>query len=158
MRFDIETFTDQLVASLKTNLAGKITAINAEKADAITLKQIPDPAWYFESFDDANHNYDSFMFYQISDMQTTVAGPQAVQTISFEILMFMVDPNDATNLQKKILRYWRCIQDAAAATWDDVGRGYDRATIKNLMPISLQNVNSSIKYKVFGVSLEFTIV
>lgn len=157
MSFDIEKFVDQLETALKANLASQITSINAEKNDSIVLPQIHDKAWYFQSFDDSNHNYGNFIFYHLADLQTIVNGPMSAQDITFEILMFLVDPNDDTNLQRKILRYWRCVQGAAAATWGNIGVGYDNATIRNLMPISLKSVNSSVNYKVFGVSLNFTL-
>lgn len=153
--FDLEVLLGQFETKMKENLSAQIELINTEKGDEL-LTDVQDRAWYFESLDDANHNDNKFIFYNVDSMRMIVNGPSVAREISIDLVMFFSSPNDP-KIQTKVLRYWRAIQDAMAQTWDTIGVGYDRAEIDVITPIDVKEVNSSQYHKVFGATINFTI-
>lgn len=154
--YDLETLLDDFQALMKTNVAAQIDAINAEKDDGIVLDQIDDNAWYQQSLNDSNHNFDKFIWFRVDNVRTIVTGPAVARDITIEIAMFFYSAND-NNIERKILRYWRAVQDATAQTWDVLGKGYDKGIVESLNPIDIQLLNSPHYHKVFGASLNFTL-
>lgn len=155
-KFDVENFMDEFVAKLKTNLAARVSAINTEKGDNPVLESFPDGAFIFQTLDEKALNFRDFVFYYIDDISGEINGPHASKDLTIEVDIFVYDRQDNL-LMKRVLRYWRALEEAMALTWDSVGKGYDRAAIKSLTPIDVKLINSSEYHKVFGVSLNFAI-
>lgn len=155
MRFDVETFSNQLIAALKTNFTSQVASINTEKGDSL-LVDLDAGAWFFESLDDKSHAFTNFVFIEIDNVTTQVRGSNLSKTYSFDIVFFLLNDQSGT-VQSQTLRYWRAIEGASTAAWDTIGKGYDRATVQSLVPIDIKNVNTEAYYKLFGVSLTFTI-
>lgn len=155
-KYDVESFMDEFVTALKTNLAARITAINSEKGNDPVLEAISDSAWIFQTLDEKALNYRDFIFYYIDDISGEINGPHASKDLTIEVDFFVYDRQDNL-LMKRVLRYWRALEEAMALTWDRVGKGYDKAAIRSLTPIDVKLINSSEYHKVFGVSLNFAI-
>lgn len=156
-KYDLESFITEFEAKLKPLLAAKILEINAEKNDDLVLDQIPDEAWVFNNLDIIAKNYKDFIFFFIDDISGEINGPSYTEDITLEVDIFIQDRQDKF-VEKRILRYSRALREAVAQTWDTVGVGYDKASIKAMAPIDIKLNNSSFYHKIFGVSLIFSII
>jgi len=156
MKFDLEKLLVDLDAYFKANLNTKITAINTEKNDSITLDQINAGAFILWSSETVNKSYDRFVLIQPLDVVSTFNGPYVSEQYSIEVLMFLQDDYNRTDSWKEVLRYWRAIKEVALQSWDKVAIGI-QGDVTSLAPITFTDNQSSTPLKVFGVRIDFTI-
>lgn len=152
---DIETVIFKLADLAKAMMSEKISAINAEKNDGIILGDISSNAWFFQSLDDGNHNYDPFILYFIDDLTAQGEGRAISRKCQLEFDIFLV--NDySVDIQRKILRYQRCLEDTLLDCWGKIEPMYN-LEIQSLTPVDVKMQNSSNIHKVFGVTINFEI-
>lgn len=154
-KIDPEVMIFLIADHAKAIINSKITAINEEKDDGITLDEIKDSAWFFQSLDDGNHNFDPFILYFIDDMTANGAGNQIARKIVLEFDIFLINDQNE-NFQRKILRYQRALEETLLSAWGKVGPTY-ALEVQALTPIDVKMQNSTNAHKVFGVTIEFEI-
>jgi hypothetical protein len=142
MLYDEEMMLEDLVTTLKENLAAEITAINAEKGatagQALFLENIPDEKFIFETLSDSMLNWKGFfLMYGLVDtgsVQEAGTG-NVIENTSFTVQIATFDKGDKerTNLLKKLLRYRRCIRSLILKN-PDMFRGYAKASLASLKP------------------------
>jgi hypothetical protein len=154
--FDLEKLLVDLDAYFKANLNARITAINTEKNDTITLEQINAGAFILWSNETVNKSYDRFILIQPLDVVSNVNGPYVSEQYSIEVLMFLQENYNRIDSWKEVLRYWRAIKEVALKSWDKVAVGI-QGDVTSLAPIAFSDNQSSTPLKVFGVRIDFTI-
>jgi hypothetical protein len=154
--FDLEKLLVDLDAYFKANLNTRISAINTEKNDSITLEQINSGAFLLWSNETKNKSYDRFILIQPLEVVSVVNGPFVSEQYSIEVLMFLQENYNRIDSWKEVLRYWRAIKEVALRSWDKVAVGV-QGDVTSLAPISFSDNQSSTPLKVFGVRIDFTI-
>jgi hypothetical protein len=157
-RYDIESFLTDLVTFLKANLNTKLAAIDTEKNDGITLKQINTTyAYMFQSMNDKIANYDPVLLYGIEDIKSEGIGPATAKTYPISIVIIVADPGTDSNMMKRILRYSRALSELLEGSWSQIGNAV-KVTVSSLAPISFKLQDRSDDFRAVGVQLEVTII
>lgn len=157
-KYDIESFMADVEAFLKANLNTKITAINSEKNDTITLPSIPDEGYFLQTLNDTVTNYNPFIFFGVDSVETEGTGPANKDAYSVDVILCFADQGaDAPGaVAKKLYRFSRVLGDLFKENYDRIGRA-GKIKVKSLSPVSFKFLNSSDDYRAVGVTLDFTL-
>lgn len=151
MRFDEEQILANLETVLKANLNTKITAINTEKNDSITLAAIDNNA-YVMDVDDKQVNYNPYIIYMIADQTSEACGPVTAQTLTINIAMIHSDNGMDLNIVKRMLRYRRALREVIEDNFQKINQ-CGNVTIESLPVLSFQKNSSSIMSKIVGINI-----
>jgi hypothetical protein len=152
MNLDAEIICDKIKAFLKNNLNNEIVKINNEKNDGITLEQIAEDAYFFESMDDSVHNFDPFIFYFIDSTSSEVNGSSYAKKISIEFDIILANNQD-DNISRKLLRYTRALESVLSRVFEKVEPLY-QGDLETLDSIDIKLRNNSFPSKCVGIKLE----
>lgn len=156
-RVDVEIIFKKMFDHFKANLNTEIVALNTEKADSLTLEQIDSAAWIEGSLNETVKNFNTFVLYYVENYDGTMQGNSISKNISIEFDILISQKEDFLDYTR-LLRYHRVLEDVAKKAWDNVGKGFDRATISLLTPIDVKLFDSAYWHKVVGVRIEFNLV
>lgn len=155
-RYDLETLLADVETMLKDSTNGlnaKITAINTEKNDSITLAQVNSSAYLFQSYDSKVLNYDPFIFYGVDDIEGVGIGAHTSEIYSISIILLLAKKNETVEVTR-MLRYLRCLQDCVKSQWDFIEhKGLGKAEIIPGAPVELKLLNSSQPHRAVGVQI-----
>lgn len=152
MTLDPEKICDSIRDYLKANLNTEIGKINTEKNDGITLAEISNDAYFFESLDDHAHNYDPFIFYFIDTTSSEVNGASYAKNITVEFDVIVANNHDS-HISRKLLRYNRALEKVLSGVFEKVQPLY-QGELETLDALDIQLRNSSFQHKVIGVRLQ----
>ena len=156
MKQDIESIYFKLIENIKSNINDKIDAINVEKEDCV-LKNIDERAWIIGSLDDRIKSFNTFVFTFIDSVTSTAQGNMISKNAVFEFDIVVSESEDGLDYVR-VLRYHRVLEECMRAAWDNVCKGYDRATINLLNPIDIKLYDSTTMHKVVGIQVEFALI
>lgn len=156
MSLDIEKIMLDLDAFFKANLNNKISSINLEKNDGVTLATLDPEAFVLWSQETVNKSYNPYVLIQIGNVSTQFSGPYVSEQYDIEVLMFLQDDYNRINSWIDVLRYWRAVKETASLAWDSIAKGM-QADIVSLAPIEFRENQTSNPLKVFGVQISFTL-
>jgi len=134
-------------ALFQAQLPTEITAINAEKADALVLDSIPNDKYIFETLDSRILNYKGFFI--MFGLKDTPVRETNIETfleeveITFQIATFDKGEKERKNTLYKLLRYRRALK-AVILKSPDVFRGYAKPLMKSLKPDAFPYDNKNI--------------
>ncbi len=153
-KFDLEDLLDGIKTIMTTHLNTKISAINSEKNDQITLKAVESGAYFDNTMDAAQANYDPFIFYGVSDMPGEASDYPGDSAYRAEIVVLICCADHGTdiNISRRMLRYQRVLKEVFEERFDDAG-GRCKLSVKTQVPVTIQLLNSSTRHKVVGVLL-----
>jgi hypothetical protein len=108
---DIERIVDDITSFLQANVNTKITEINTEKNDGITLSQIDNAAYFLQTLNYAVTNYNPFLHIAVIAVDTVPIGPATIA--NYRILVSVILENDTEDLAqgKKLFRYARVLKE-----------------------------------------------
>jgi len=134
-------------------LPAKITAINSEKADSITLESVPNTS-YFNSSGEQILNADPFIYYGITDLATNSnGGATALEvTLNFEVVF---NNTNSGNTLEKVLRYSRCLREVIQEKFKS-GK-HSGLKVSELVPANAP-LNEGADFKVGGIKIVSTII
>lgn len=156
MTFDVESFYDLAVATLKDNIDAKIDSLNAEKADAITLKK-PEGDDYYPDFNEKMISKTFFISYGIVDAQVTeVVGEDVSIEVTMHVYVGFVEVNGGVEVIKQGLRYTRALHEIFTENFD-ASANISNIEIFQYMPQSAQFEKNSKWYKIGGIEIKGTI-
>lgn len=151
MKYDPEIYLDTIQTFLQSNLNNEIIAMNSEKNDSITLKQVSNSAYFVQTFNDAIANYDPHVLIGVNDIQSSgMAG--TVKVITFDVILIVEDRGEDLHIGKRMLRYLRVLEDLFNRSFNKI---IPHATfrINSLVPISLTSSNTNQAYRAVGVQV-----
>lgn len=155
-QFDVESFGDYFLDLIQTNLSAKITALNAEKNDGITLETFTN-AQYIDDMNGEVVNFASFIFYGFPEVVTNMNqnGDFALDvTMSFEVVFQGTEVGPVVS--KKILRYSRALAEIVCENIRKNSQ-IQSVSVEVLAPVTfIQNANSS-RSKIGGIQIKGTI-
>lgn len=151
-KFDIESFRDYFLGLFQANLAAKVSEINSEKNDGITIVDIP-AAQYFNDLNAAVVNYHTFIFYGFPEIKTTDRrGTSFSLEITMSVEVVISESEGGTETENKIMRYTRALAEiiAESAKHPQISE----LEIELFAPISLQlNLGSPVT-KAGGINIK----
>lgn len=112
---DAEFFAFTIIDGYKASINTVLAAINAEKADGITLREVNSNAYYYLTFGQKMPAYDPAVVFGVETTQAGAAGHESSEEL--KVLVELVFSNQAeinseTTL-KKVARYRRALVDIA---------------------------------------------
>jgi hypothetical protein len=149
--YDEESLLVDIETLLKNNLNTRITALNTEKADSITLAQVDSNA-YFMDMDDRHANYSPVVIYTISGIDTESIASSSLRTITINIAIIINDNGDL-DIVKRMMRYGRALREVFEMNFKYI-RAVSDFKISSLPVLSFQLRNTSERYKIVGLDLE----
>lgn len=155
-RFDLENFRDYFLGLFQTNLSAKVTAINAEKADSITLSSFVADQ-YTSDMNEKVLNYEEFIYYGFPEILTNAnAGMGFSQEITMSFEVVIADPNGGTLAETKLMRYTRALFEIIEENMQANPQIGD-IEIEVFSPVTLTDNQGSPLSKVGGISIKGTL-
>ena len=153
MKFDVESFYNLMVKTLKDNIDTKIDEINAEKADSITLQKPRDPQDYYANFNNQMLAQTFFIYYTMISAKPleNVGGHGSVEVV-MHIYAAFVDV-DGDNALQKGMRYTRALSEIFKENYDLSPHISDIEVFEHL-PQSAQFEKRSKWYKIGGIEIK----
>jgi len=153
MKYDVEKFCADLKTVLAANMNAKLLQIDAEKADAITLKPVDANAYFFQELNGNTANYDPYVLYSIEDMGSTGLGPVTVERPVVHFVVVLADTGqDATGIAARMLRYQRALKEIFEEHWAENGNGI-KLEISSMVPVQFSLMNSANPFRAIGVAV-----
>lgn len=155
MKYDVEKLEADLLALVKAKLPAKITEINTDKADSITLL-VPTDAQYFNTTDDeaSASNQILTVLYGL-----TGGSPISIQSATAEenqyiFLIYFNNLNLAAGIvRRSLLRYTRAFKEVFEENFDRLSFVSNMNIITIAPQLWRENEKSPV-YKVAGVYIE----
>jgi len=157
MKYDLEKLRDDLLGLVKDNLAAKISAINTEKADSITL-EVPDLDAAMRSMNDRVVNEGLILHYGLVEVEprTTSGIATSFDVTMFFMIAFEQDVNANIDHERKSLRYSRALYEVFLDNYKGIKRA-SALTVSPYAPVDWQPNADSPYWKVGGVEVTTTI-
>jgi hypothetical protein len=118
---DEEFWVTKVFDLLKSNLNTKITAINAEKADTITLNTVNADAYYYMTFGNELPNYIPCVVFAVDVDEASTNGAEISENVKIMIQLVVSDEmnSDPINIYKMLSRYRRALKDVFSSNCRD---------------------------------------
>lgn len=154
-RYDIEDFTDNLLAFLQANLNTKLAAIDTAKNDGITLSQIHSAAYFFQNLSVEIVNQNPFVFYRIDTLGGAENLFSAVdRNFSMQVMVVLSDDGNDTDIMRRVLRYQRALIELFESNYASVSK-LGKVKVQGLAPFPIESLaNRTEISQVVGVTLE----
>lgn len=156
MKIDIEYYLDQVESFVKANLNNKLSEIDTEKNDGITLKPINDKAVVFQTLNAFPVNFDPVLFYGIDSVQGESIESANEETYQIEISIILADKADKAT-EKKLLRYHRALKEIFQENYFKIGNTREKVRVTSLSPISFTLQNTTNPFRAIGVRIEVSL-
>lgn len=154
-KVDLETWVLEVIGYVKANLNAKITAINTEKGDGITLATVETTAFYYQDWGVNWPNHSPAILFAIQNETVETLGPESSEVLRMVVELYTSDQGLAGDdkLMKMLMRYKRAIREV----FTDKFRELHGLKLVNLPEVSLGEHTGSNHY-VVGVGVEITFV
>lgn len=150
-KYDVETLVSDIETLIKNNIGAKITAINSEKSDSITLKTPPANA-FFPDLDDKAANYDPIILTAEANIQTDGIGPNTAEIVTVNVTLLLNDNSQDLFIQKRMQRYRRVLKEIIEDNFF-YKRGHGQLRIESLPILDFIRQDRSLRYKVTGINV-----
>jgi hypothetical protein len=152
MKHDIETVCAEIKTVMLDHLNTKLLALDAEKADGVTLAPVDPEAYFFQSLNGRTTNYNPFIFFAIDEI-AGVGGDSYTETeLSVDVLAVLVDDGQEVDISARMLRYGRALREIFEENWQLPESGV-KLIVSSQVPVSVQLLNSPEIHRVIGVKL-----
>ena len=146
-KYDVESFVNDILSLIQAGLPGKITAINAEKADTNSIDNIPVGAYYDNM---GNQVVNSTIVGIISN--TVGSSTSSEVTLAFSVIFNNL--NQQGTIQK-VLRYTRCLKEVVMDSFDNNSH-HSNLKITEFTPLDIE-MNKGSDFKIGGIQITATI-
>ena len=153
--YDLENLCTDIETLLKANLNTKISAINTEKNDSTSLDTIDSSAYFFQSLDGKQINYDPVIIYGISGFDPSPDGAWGFTPIHVDIDIAVVkaDNGEDLNISNRMLRYQRALREVIEDNFFNLDSKV-KLSVQNQIPVNLALLNSSYTHKGIGITVK----
>jgi len=158
MKYDLEKLESDLLALVKSKMAVKLSEIEADKGDSITL-EVPADDQYFNStdIDEEIVNQVLMVRYGIEESDAISISSATSQESTVSFLVYLNELNQARGvLRKKIFRYGRALKEIFEENFRDLSF-VSNMNIEVVSPMEWRENESSPAYKVGGVFIKATL-
>ncbi|MCK5608287.1 hypothetical protein KAR91_40775 [Candidatus Pacearchaeota archaeon] len=151
-RYDFENILDNVDGIITSKLNTKITSINTEKDDGITVSAINNNAHFLQTLDERVANFDPFLVYGIDNIEADADYNRVTEKILIAVTIVMAD-NGKTEVNRILFRYSRALKEIFLENWQSIGIG-NRFKISALAPVPFDALDSSAQFKAIGILIE----
>lgn len=155
MSNDFETILDSVKIIMIDNLNNKLSEIEAEKDDDISLPEISASAYFLQSLDESAANFDPFIAYGIEDIETTSIGPHSAEKLFISSVIVLTD-NGRDEINRIMFRYSRALKEIFEENWQLIDSS-TKININRSTVVPFKALDSSATYKAIGIEIEITI-
>jgi hypothetical protein len=158
MKCDIETIEADLLALIKSNLAAKLSEIETEKADGLTLA-VPTDAQYFDStdIDELVINEDLLIKHGLVESEVLSISSANAEQNTYIFLIYLTNLNAPQGeMRKKLFRYIRAFKEILQENFDAFPY-LSRLDVSVIAPAIWAENEQSPAYKVGGVYIQTTL-
>jgi hypothetical protein len=155
MAYDIESLLVDVQAILASNLNTKISAINSEKNDTISLGSIDSNAYFMQSMDAEQANYDPYVVYSVIDIDDEADRAnfsRAVTNLQLAVVIVVSDEGNDVNISKRMFRYGRALKEVFTENFNSISEGV-KLSVQSQVPVNLALINDSFTHRAVGVTL-----
>jgi len=153
LKYDIESLLADIKTIVSDNFNTKVAAINAEKADGVSLDTLDASAYFLQQLNGRMANWNPICLYGVDNIETVTRGPLSSQKVVCSVVIVAIDTGEEIECGVRMLRYQRVLQEIFAEKWNE-GRNGVKLEIRSLVPIPLTDMNTSNRYRAVGVELE----
>lgn len=151
--YDFENILDNVESILKTNLNTKISEVNTEKSDSITLNDVDSSAYAFQSLNNEIVNFDPFIVYGLIDIESDGIGPYTSSEAIIQVVLVACDTSEGVGMDRRMFRYQRAIKEVIESNWQSGGLG-NKIKIDSLMPMTVKRLDGSEEFKAIGIEIK----
>lgn len=153
--YDIENFCDDLKDFLIANFNTKLSALDTEKNDGITLAPIASTAYFFQILSTEIINYDPFLFYRIERIGGGENLYSAVdRNFEMQVMVILSDSGNDLDVMRRMLRYQRALIELVESNFANISR-VGAIKVSGLAPFPVEGIaNRAGISQVVGVTLE----
>lgn len=155
MKCDIEIVENKLLDLVKTKLSAKLSEIETEKDDGVTL-EVPTDAQYFNGtdIDEEIVNQELIVRYGLVESSVISISSATAEENNYIFLIYLTDLNAPQGeMRKKLFRYTRALKEIFEENFDKFSF-LSRLDIKIIAPALWRENDASPVYKVGGVYIE----
>lgn len=153
-KYDIETFRDEIITLIQDNLSAKITAINTEKNDSLSIDSIAAENYYNDVTDQVV-NISPFIHYGFASLESETVGAQTRTTITMFVAV-VFDNTNQTGIESKVLRYTRCLKEIIQENSKKIASA-SPLSVTQFLPVNFE-LNKGSDFKVGGIHITTSIV
>lgn len=156
-KYDVESLLNDLKAIVVNNINTQLALIDVEKNDGVTMGEIDDNAYFFQSLQMSTAaNYPVFVFYGIDDPVTSGIGHATSKAIDVFFIVVLQDTAENAVYMTRLLRYGRAMEEIFEKNFATITRAA-RLLVSSLAPVSFAVLNTPGSYKGVGVKIKATI-
>lgn len=155
-KYDLECLFSDIEALLVQNLNTKITAINAEKNDGITLKSVDNAAYFLQELNGKQINFNPFILYGLETSNSESIRGHSIEDVTISVIIVIEDQGEDTKISPRMLRYRRCLKEVFEDNFQIISNS-NTIKIQSLVPVAFQTLNSSESYRAVGVNIKTVI-
>ena len=149
--------TESLLADIKTiisaNFNAKVTAINLEKNDGISIDTLDSNAYFLQQLNGRMANYNPICLYGVESIESSSRGPLSSKKVEISVIIIAIDNGEEVEISARMFRYQRALEEIFQEKWN-AGSYPVKFEIKSLVPIPFQDLNTSNSYRAIGLLLE----
>lgn len=156
MTYDIEQLLVDIQDIMVSDLNTKILAINAEKDDDLTLRQIPRLAYFMQSMDERHANFNPFVYFGVESIEEDGSGTNfghTAEKVTIAVAIVVADEGSEVDMARKLFRYQRALKEIFEENFNSISEGV-KIAVQGQVPIDLSLVNNDFKHKAIGVTLK----
>lgn len=159
MKYDVESFCADIVATLRARLNTKLLALDAEKNDGVVLKPVDNAAYFFQELNAKTANYNPYVLYSVEDLPSSSVGPATILSPVVHVVIVVADnvqDKDPNFIGARMLRYQRAMQEIFEENWTGNRHGV-KIQITSMTPVQFSLMNSSKSYRAIGIAIQGSI-
>lgn len=154
-KYDLEVLMSDIQTIMANNLNTKITAINAEKADSISLTTVDSDSYFFQTMDETTVNKNPFVYYGINEIETDGIGPVVAKNITIGVIIVYADTHQDLLIANYMLRYLRALEETFTDNWNET-QSRAKLRVESFAPFQFEGVNTSNMHRAAAVALRLT--
>lgn len=151
-RHDFEEILDQIKTIVSDNFNTKLTAITTEKGDSIVLPTVDASAYFIQSLDAREMNFDPAIVYGIENIEVSSEGPMVAEKIFVYVAIILSD-NGRDDINRIMYRYSRAFKEIFQENWQ-IPATSSKLMVNSTTVVPFTALDSSATYKAVGVELE----
>ncbi len=151
-RHDFESILDSVKSIVSVNLNAKLTELATEKGDSIVTPPVDSNAYFLQSLDESAANFDPFIAYGITDIESTSIGPQTAEKIMMSVVIVLSD-NGRNDMNRIMFRYSRALKEIFEENWQ-IHDSSSKINVIRSTVVPFEALDSGATYKAIGIEIE----
>lgn len=149
---DFEEILDKILSILKESFNDKLSEIETDKGDGLSLPTVDPNAYFLQSMNDDAANYDPIIFYGLENVETENQGPHTSEKLFISVVILLSD-NGRGDINKIMFRYSKALKEVFEENWQ-IAQSSARINVNRSTVVPFESLNGAETFKAVGVELE----